>query len=340
MSEWLQRLWYAPRLMPGGWPLLPLSWIFGAVVWARRRAYRAGLLRMVSLPAPVIVIGNITVGGAGKTPLTAWVVERLRSAGLRPGIVSRGYGRTGRGLRRVTAESSADEAGDEPLMLAARLGCPVVVGGDRVAAAKRLLAAESVDAVVCDDGLQHYRLGRDAEIAVVDGRRGLGNGLLVPAGPLRESRARLRTVDAVVYNGGVRTGERMLLEAGAARALDGERTRALRAFAGERVHAIAGIADPQRFFSMLGDLGLRVVAHAYPDHHRFRASDVRFDDGLAVLMTEKDAVKCRPWADQRHWFIPVEATLEDGARDAVCRALRRALAARFPRQAQMLGDGA
>ena len=340
MSEWLQRLWYASGLKPGGWPLLPLSWIFATVVWLRRRAYRAGVLRIVSLPAPVIVIGNITVGGAGKTPLTAWVVERLRSVGLRPGIVSRGYGRTGHGLRQVTATSSADEAGDEPLMLAARLGCPVVVGGDRVAAAKRLLAAEAVDAVICDDGLQHYRLGRDAEIAVVDGRRGLGNGLLLPVGPLRESRSRLRTVDAVVYNGGGRTGERMLLEPGAARALDGERTRALGAFAGERVHAVAGIADPQRFFSMLEDRGLRVIAHAYPDHYRFRASDVRFDDGLAVLMTEKDAVKCRTWADQRHWFIPVEAKLEDGARGAVCRALSRALAARFPRQAQVLGDGA
>lgn len=339
MSEWLQRLWYAPRLMPGAWPLLLLSWIFGAAVWLRRGAYRAGLLRTVSLPVPVIVIGNITVGGAGKTPLTAWVVEQLRHAGLRPGIVSRGYGRTGRGLLQVTAKSSAAEAGDEPLMLAARLGCPVVVGADRVAAAERLLAAETVDAVVCDDGLQHYRLGRDAEIAVVDGRRGLGNGLLLPAGPLRESRVRLRTVDAVVYNGGGRTGERMLLEPGAALALDGQRTCALRAFAGERVHAVAGIADPQRFFSMLDDLGLRVIAHAYPDHHRFQASDVRFDDGLAVLMTEKDAVKCRTWADQRHWFIPVEAKLEDAARGAVCRALRRALAGRFPRQAQVLGDG-
>lgn len=337
MSEWLQRLWYAPRLSTSGYVLVPLSWAFAAAVWLRRRAYRIGLLRTRRVPAPVIVIGNITVGGAGKTPLTAWVVDLLRRAGLRPGIVSRGYGRASGTVREVTAESAAEQVGDEPLLLATRLCCPVVVGADRVAAAHQLLAGGEVDAVVCDDGLQHYRLERDVEIAVVDGERGLGNGRLLPAGPLREPRSRLGSVGATVYNGGKREGQRMRLVAGQPRALRKDGTaRSWNTFTGQPVHAVAGIAHPERFFRMLRSLGLRVIAHPFPDHHRFRAQDIRFADELDVMMTEKDAVKCRAFADKRHWYVPVEACLEVPAHQALCRALSEALAPRFPQAARQL----
>lgn len=318
----IQRLWFAPRLRFAALPLLPLSWLFGAVVAARRRAFRRGWLASEALPVPVIVIGNITVGGAGKTPLTVWVVERLRQCGFRPGVVSRGYGGRGGGPRAVSAASQPEAVGDEALLLAQRLDCPMVVADDRVAAVRHLLALGGVDVVVCDDGLQHYRLRRDVEVAVVDGRRQLGNGRLLPAGPLREPPARLRQVDALIYNGGGHAGQRMRLLPGDARSLGEPRhRRALASFAGQTLHAVAGIGDPQRFFDMLEAGGLSIIPHAFADHHRFRAEDLRFGDARAVLMTEKDAVKCRRFARAEHWYVPVTAQLETLAAKTLCKAL-------------------
>ncbi|MBI2383524.1 MAG: tetraacyldisaccharide 4'-kinase [Gammaproteobacteria bacterium] len=310
MRERLIQRWYSDA--PPPLPLRPLAALFGAVAALRRRWLRR---RAPRLPVPVIVVGNITVGGAGKTPFVIWLVERLREWGWRPGVVSRGYGgRGGQWPRRVAADSDPAQVGDEPVLMAQRLRCPLAVGPDRVAAARRLLDGGAVDVIVADDGLQHYRLHRDLEIAVVDGARGVGNGALLPAGPLREPPGRLAEVALVVVNGG---GWRlagtapadMHLLADVAERLDGSARRELAAFEGQVVHAVAGIGNPQRFFAKLESLGIRVIPHGYPDHHAYAAADLDFGDDKPVLMTEKDAVKCRRFARPQHWYVPVEAVL-------------------------------
>jgi tetraacyldisaccharide 4'-kinase len=320
---WLHR---GPRV----WALLPLTGLFRALVALRRGAFALGLRRVVRLPVPVIVIGNILVGGTGKTPLVLWTVLRLRSLGRRPGIVLRGYGGESRDWpRRVGPDADARALGDEPVLLARRSGCPVAAGPDRVAAARLLLADGECDVIVADDGLQHYRLGRDAEIAVIDAARGLGNGHCLPAGPLREPPSRLRGCDLVVASGGPHplAACHFSLRMTAARPLVGDAAECpLGDFAGEPVHAIAGIGRPERFFEALRALGLAVIAHPFPDHHCFAPDDIRFDDRLPVLMTEKDAVKCTPIADRRHWLVPAEAQLGEAARAALDAVLERALA--------------
>lgn len=307
----IERLWYGDA---GGARLLaPLACLYGAAAVLRRSAYRRGTLRVEHLPVPVIVVGNITVGGTGKTPLVIAIVERLRSLGWRPGIVSRGYGgaRSGSPLR-VQPETPPRTAGDEPVLLARRLGCPVAVCPDRAAAGQLLCRDGDVDVLVADDGLQHYRLARELEIAVVDGVRRFGNGRLLPAGPLREPPSRLREVDLVVVNGGQPRGDEMGMRlAGdvAERVIDGTR-RPLQAFRGQKVHAVAGIGNPSRFFDHLERHGLTVERHAFADHHAFQPDDLRFGDDRAILMTEKDAVKCAGMADHRHWFVPVDAVFD------------------------------
>lgn len=295
--------------------LLPLGGLFFLLAGLRRVAYRAGLLRATRLPVPVVVIGNIIAGGAGKTPLTLWLAQRLREAGRRPGIVSRGYGRAGGMVRKVGAGATAAEVGDEPLLLARRGGCPVFVGRDRAAAAQALLAAHpGCDLILCDDGLQHYRLARDIEIAVLD-RRGLMNGWPQPAGPLREPAGRLAAVDALVLNGaappplaGVPVF-RMQLEGARFCRLDAAGTTRMPCdFAGLALHAVAGIGEPQRFFDHLAALGLRFEAHAFPDHHRYTRADFSFA-GDAILMTEKDALKCAGLAALPIWVLPVDAVI-------------------------------
>lgn len=327
----LDSLWYRPH--PARWLLWPLSLLYASLLALRAACYRAGWLRRERLPVPVIVVGNVTVGGTGKTPLVVWLVEQLRLRGWQPGIISRGYGgRSRHWPRPVTADSDPAEAGDEPVLLARRLHCPVVVGPRRADAARMLLTTQAVDIIVSDDGLQHLALARDIEIAVVDAARGLGNGMLLPAGPLREPAARLRTVDCVVHNGGDADGQglRMDLVPDRLMRLDGSQSSALTDWAGREVHAIAGIGNPERFFETLRAAGLRVRPHPYPDHHRFRASDIEFahNDGIgAVLMTEKDAVKCRAFAGPHHWFLPVQASLppEAGPRlDALLARLPQA----------------
>jgi len=308
MKAALERMWY--RSAPPPPALRPLGALYGAVSahLARRRQAAA-----VRLPVPVIVVGNIAVGGTGKTPFVLWLVQRLRERGWRPGVVSRGYGgRAPSYPLRVGAATDPAWAGDEPALIARRLGVPVAVAPDRVAAARLLLDAGEADILVADDGLQHYHLARDLEICVVDASRGLGNGALLPAGPLREPPQRLARVDLVVVNGG---GWRspgapavdMLLRMTDAVALDDGRHTALSTFAGRRVHAVAGIGNPERFFASLRGAGIEVVPHPFPDHHRYRAGDLAFDAELPLLMTEKDAVKCRGLARPGWWCVPADA---------------------------------
>lgn len=327
MKAWLTRRWYGTAKSP--WILRPLAALFGLVARLRRRRQQRRA-REQRLPVPVVVVGNIAVGGTGKTPFVIWLVERLREWGWRPGVVSRGYGGRARAWpQRVQPESDPAQVGDEPVLIATRAGCPVVVGPDRVAAARELLAAGGVDIVVSDDGLQHYRLWRDLEIVVVDATRGLGNGRLLPAGPLREPASRLAEVALVVANGSGWTAPAgrplaMRLAADEARRLDGSGARPLAAFAGQTVHAVAGIGNPARFFAMLSQQNIGLVVHPFPDHHAFTRADLEFGDELPVLMTEKDAVKCRAFAGPAHWVVPVAARIEP-AGVAVVQELTQAL---------------
>ncbi len=297
--------------------LAPLSLVFGVAVFLRRALYRMRLLSVVHAGVPVIVVGNINAGGSGKTPLVLWITEYLESAGWRPGIVSRGYGgrlsSRGESPAEVSLDSDPAVVGDEPLLLARRSCCPVWVGADRVAACRALQVRHpECNVLVLDDGLQHYRLARDVEIAVVDAR-GFGNGHLFPAGPLREPRSRLSEVDAVVCNGHAKDvdGYAMRLDGREfASLIDNGRRADAPALGSARVHAVAGIGDPPRFFRHLEALGLEVVPHAFPDHHAYAACDLEFGDRLPVVMTEKDAVKCRDFAQPHWWMLPVRAELD------------------------------
>lgn len=313
----LDQYWYGRN--PVAWSLLPLSWLFCAIAVLRRFLYSKRLLSTCTLPVPVIIVGNISVGGTGKTPLLIALCHYLRSHGYRPGVVSRGYGAACNGTCSVTENDSAESCGDEPLLIRQRTACPVVIGKDRVAAAKKLLAENECDLILSDDGMQHYHLGRDIEIAVVDAQRRFGNGFCLPAGPLREPESRLGSVDMVVYHGMTDDDYHFQLEFGEAVNLAGSEMRSPRVFAGGPVHAVAGIGHPQRFFDQLRSHGLELIEHAYPDHHRFTAVDIDFADDLPVLMTEKDAVKFTSQqpallSDEllhKAWAVPVSANLSD-----------------------------
>jgi len=291
--------------------LWPVSVVFRALVLARRILYGIRVFKSTHPGIPVIVVGNLTVGGSGKTPLVIWIAEFLKSQGWSPGIVSRGYGARLDAPRAATVAADAAEVGDEPILLSRRSGCPVWVGAGRVQVAARLRAAhEDVNVLVLDDGLQHYAMRRDVEIAVVDAR-GFGNGFLLPAGPLREPRSRLRGVDAVVSHASPVKGFGMTLQGDLVhRMTDARERQPLQAFAGQRVHAVAGIGDPNRFFLHLGKAGLKVVPHPFPDHHPFTARDLEFGDDAPVLLTEKDAVKLRSVARPGWWVLPVSAQLD------------------------------
>jgi tetraacyldisaccharide 4'-kinase len=315
------KYWYRRGAL--AWLLWPASLAFGLVAALRRLAYRLRLARVHRAGVPVIVVGNLTVGGSGKTPLVLWIAEFLKAGGWRPGIVSRGYGGAVREPRAVTIASEPAEVGDEPVLLARRSGCPVWVAPDRAAASLALrLQHPECDVIVLDDGLQHYALARDIEIAVVDAR-GFGNGFLLPAGPLREPRWRLRSVDAVVAHGvaGVE-GYAMRLEGSdLVRLTDARELRPAKSFAGQKVHAVAGIGDPNRFFLHLAKLGPKVAPHPFPDHHPFAAADLEFGDDAPVVMTEKDAVKCKRFAKTQHWVLPVRAALDPAFGDWLLKKL-------------------
>jgi tetraacyldisaccharide 4'-kinase len=333
VEQRLTQLWYQEHPRPS--LLQPLGWLYGALMRVRRRAYASGWLRTAEAGVPVVVVGNLTVGGTGKTPLTIWLAQQLKGRGFSVGLVSRGYGRHGSGAARVVeTQSDWRDVGDEPLILARRSGCPTVVASDRAAGA-RLLAARGVNLVLADDGLQHLRLARACEIVVVDGARGFGNGRVLPAGPLREPLMQPLRADAVVVNGEaahssllsrLAAGQAltMHLVAQDAVCLDGAQPpRTLASFRGQRVHAVAGIGNPQRFFGELRALGLELTEHPFPDHHPLSRAELAFADELPVLMTEKDAVKCASFANARLWYVPVAAQFSDADAHEL---LRRVLA--------------
>jgi tetraacyldisaccharide 4'-kinase len=328
----IERCW--SRLSAAHLVLWPLSLAFGAAAALRRVLYRSGLIGVERLPVPVIIVGNIAVGGSGKTPLVIWLVEQLRRRGYRPGVVSRGYGGTARAPLGVTPDSDPGMTGDEPLLIARRTQAPVWVGRDRPAAARALLAAHpECNVIVSDDGLQHYRMARDVEIAVVDTARGWGNGLLLPAGPLREPPARLQRVDAVVLNGTEAAPDdlppgpaivRMRLVPGAACNLaDPSRHQPLDALRGQPLVAVAGIGSPERFFATLRAAGLEFTARPFRDHHVYCTADLATDDATAIVMTEKDAVKCTAFASGRMWVVPVDVDVDPALGDLVCNRIRR-----------------
>lgn len=326
----LQRVWYERSPLLLFLLLLPLSALFALLSALRRVAFRSGLQSSVRVAKPVIVVGNISVGGTGKTPLTVWIVEFLQSRGLTVGVVTRGYGGTATSWPQdVTAQSSAAAVGDEAVLIAARTGAIVVADADRVAAANRAIAL-GAQVIVSDDGLQHYRLQRDAEIVVIDAERGLGNGFLLPAGPLRESASRLARVDLVVRTqrrdtGGGQKGDRLDAhhEIREAQCIATGERRSLSAFQGARVHAVAGIGHPDAFFAMLREQGLDVDARALPDHAALEHADIDFGDAAPVLMTEKDAVKCRAFANERHWAVRLDVRFDERDRATIAALLTR-----------------
>lgn len=310
MSQWFTRAWHEGH--PALWLLWPLMLLYALITGLRRWLYRAGIFSAQDFPVPLVVVGNITVGGTGKTPLTLALIERLRAEGFKPGVVSRGYGGHGDYPLIVNEEVIAEECGDEPLTLFRRTAVPLVVDPKRSAAVAHLLANFDCDVVLCDDGMQHYALARDIEIAVIDGARGVGNGHLLPMGPLREPVSRLHSVQQVVIN-----GEGFVWPASVAMMLAQQpwqnlrREEAVAPVPGDQVHAVAGIGNPARFFAQLHSQGYVVTEHAFPDHHVYSTRELSFADGRPVVMTEKDAVKCLALAEPGWWYVPVKAVLPE-----------------------------
>jgi tetraacyldisaccharide 4'-kinase len=321
----LERCWY--RTGYAHLILLPVSWLFGALAALRRALYHLHILKSVRLAVPVIVVGNISVGGTGKTPLTLALAQQLINRGRHPAIISRGYGGDGC-QRQVTSDNTADQTGDEPLLMARRYLCPVWVGRDRVATATQALQTHpECDVILCDDGLQHYRLQRDVELVVIDGAHGFGNGYLLPAGPLREPVSRLKRVDAVIINGKNSMNnfnDQYIME------LSGdifynlrnpEKFISISTLQTLNLHAIAGIGNPQRYFDHLKALGLTFTPHAFPDHHPYQAGDLAFPACDALLLTEKDAVKCVGFADDKYWVLRVDARIDSALTDHILRKI-------------------
>jgi tetraacyldisaccharide 4'-kinase len=325
MRAWLEAEWQ--RRGGGALIFLPLALLFSVASALRRFLYRHRVLPHWRAPVPVIVVGNITVGGTGKTPLVLEIVEILQQRGWTPGVVARGYGRVPRGehdplgvVRVFPDVATPEHFGDEPVLIARRSRVPVYISPDRPAAARALLAAHpDVNVLVSDDGLQHYGLARDIELAVVDAERKFGNGLPLPSGPLREPVARLQDVDAVIVNGGwsdtIPGPRQFAMQLGRERfvsLVNGEE-RSPEEFApalhGRNVAAVAGIGNPGRFFDHLSRLGVNARRHPFPDHHAFQPTELKLASAEIVIMTEKDAVKCRAFADSRMWFMRVDAIL-------------------------------
>lgn len=310
-SDSVLNSWYGK----GCWTrlLLPLSWLFSWAANRRRDKYLKS--NRWEPPVPVVIVGNISVGGTGKTPVVSSLVKALQSRGYKPGIASRGFGAKGLDYPlTVSRDSDPSLAGDEPVMLAQQLDVPVMVDPNRVSAAQALIEQKGCNLIITDDGLQHYKLKRHVELLVVDGQRMLGNGYCLPAGPLREPPSRMNTVDQVLVNGQpatdlptdfdcfyLQTDQLLPL-------LNDQGSDAPEAC---RVHAVAGIGNPERFFLTLESLGYDVIPHGFPDHHAFQPEDIEFGDGLPVIMTAKDAVKCSQFARQNHWYLPVRASIPE-----------------------------
>ena len=310
-TRWITDVWYEDHFI--GAALMPLGFLFSDVVKFRKFLYRMGVLKRHKLSVPVIIVGNITVGGTGKTPLTIWLAKLLQEAGYNPGIISRGYGgKAETWPQRVTVESDPFYMGDEALLMAKQTGCPIAVGPMRVDAAKLLILEAACDIIISDDGLQHYALNRDIEIAVVDGERRFGNGYCLPAGPLREPIDRLRTVDFVIVNGEAYEENELAMHLVGDELVNCQTgdIKSLYDFKGVECHALAGIGNPKRFYKVLESAGIPCKVHSFPDHHQYQANEIVFGDDRPVLMTEKDAVKCTGFASGQHWYLPVKAVPE------------------------------
>ena len=303
----LDAYWYSNNVI--AWLLLPLSWFYCLIAVLRQNFYEIGLLKSQKLQLPIIVVGNISVGGTGKTPLLIAICKLLKEQGIKPGIVSRGYGGDFTGVKLVSREDTAKTVGDEPFMLAQQSHCPVAVGINRVAAAQFLIDHATCDIILSDDGLQHYRMKRDFEIAVVDTSRRFGNGFCIPAGPLREPVSRLSKTDMIVHHGESPEDYQFSLEFNDAVNIATSETRSIESFKHATVHALAGIGHPKRFFDQLSQAGISTIEHAFPDHYTYEEKDINFNDDHPVLMTEKDAVKCISISGNNCWAIPVEAKL-------------------------------
>lgn len=312
LQEIIVAQWYDPK--PWGWLLWPFTQMFQAVVKLRKYCYDKHIFKSFRASVPVIVVGNLTVGGTGKTPLVIYLAELLQQQGFRPGVALRGYRSHAVGAIRVQANTDANLVGDEAVLLARRCNCPVVVAKKRIDGVQKLIQTKQVDIILCDDGLQHYALQRDLEIAVIDGERKFGNGRCLPMGPLRELPERLQKVNLVIENG----TDMKLLVGDLYSLLNNSRKQALSSLAGKTVHAIAGIGTPHKFFQQLRNSGMTVIPHEFPDHHNFRLSDINFPDRLPVIMTEKDAVKCKSFATDLHWVLPVAAVLADDIKERFC----------------------
>ena len=310
--KWLTDSWYKPRAIR--FLLLPFSLLYQLVIALRRLAYQCDLLKQHQLSVPVIIVGNITVGGTGKTPTVIWLAAQLKQAGYKPGIISRGYGGHADSYPQAVRHNSDPLiVGDEPVIISQQTNCPMAVSPKRVEAAQYLIKEHHCDVIISDDGLQHYALARDIEIAVVDGFRGFGNHYCLPAGPLREPINRLRSVDFTISNGGnSHANYVMTLNPGPVISVaDKTVQQSLSDFGDQTVHSIAGIGHPDRFFNYLRESGLNIEPHYFVDHHHFKAIDLHFNDKQPILMTEKDAIKCRGFATDDMWYIPVKASINN-----------------------------
>lgn len=329
ISEFVTKSWYQGAYWL--YLLWPLNLIYHAVTLLRKYLYQFRFFKSYRAQVPVVVVGNITLGGTGKSPLVAHLIDALKDMGFTPGVVSRGYGATlsKQEVREVTLDSVVSEVGDEPLMLKRRVGCPIFVSPTRSLAVQAL---ESIgcDIVITDDGLQHYALARDIEICVFDGERKWGNGHLLPMGPMREPLSRIKATDFVVMNGAEWKAPMqpkiasfsMALMVGKLRSLKDQKSKPLIEFKGKNVDAVAGIGNPVRFFNTLAEHGLLVNSHSYSDHHQYTQSDVSFEGDRPLLMTEKDAVKCQTFDLQEAWYLPVSAELNGDLAAQIVTALK------------------
>ncbi len=354
MEQWFQKQWSQYTF----WHtlLLPISWVFFCVITVRKLLYKAKILKSKHLKVPVIVVGNINVGGTGKTPLVIWLAEQLILQGFKPGIISRGYGGSAKGVQAVLPNSNSAQVGDEPLLIAIRAHCPVFIGANRPEAGEALLKAHpECDIIISDDGLQHYALQRDVEVVVFDGEKQFGNGALLPAGPLRESIARLSNVDALVCNGKLsdkknltvlpfdiknltvfyrhifgkdtlKLDERVIEMHLMPQAFYNLKTPEIKAniesFLGKKILAIAGIGNPARFFTQLKKLGLDFESHVYVDHYPYKEEDFGKTEADVILMTEKDAVKCKHFATNKMWVLPISADISENLTNIILKKLR------------------
>jgi len=306
--------------------LRPISWLYCAIVICRRWAYLLKIKKTETIAAPVIVVGNLTVGGTGKTPLVTWLTNYLKDHGYQPGIISRGYGGKARHWpQQVRPDGDPVAVGDEAILISKRTACPMAVGPERLVSGRELLHYHpGCNVIISDDGLQHYALYRDIEVAVIDGKLRFGNGYCLPAGALRENIKRLKKVDFIVTNGDAEQDEYGMYYrlTDACSLQDSRQSRPIEQFKGQQVHAVAGIGNPDRFFNQLSEMGIDVIAHPFPDHYFYKEDDLVFDDDKPILMTEKDAVKCKRFAKQHHWFVPVTVEVQEAFGQAILEKLK------------------